>query len=50
MAGHAARVGSLAWNEHIVSSGSRSGAIFHHDVRIPQHLVATLEGHTQEVM
>lgn len=49
MAGHAARVGSLAWNEHILSSGSRSGLIFHHDVRIPQHLVATLEGHTQEV-
>ena len=50
MAGHAARIGSLAWNEHVLSSGSRSGVIFHHDVRIPQHLVASLEGHTQEVI
>ena len=49
MAGHSARIGSLAWNEHILSSGSRSGLIFHHDVRVSQHLVATLEGHTQEV-
>lgn len=49
MAGHAARVGVLAWNEHIVSSGSRSGLIFHHDVRVPQHLITTLESHTQEV-
>lgn len=49
MAGHAARIGVLAWNEHVLSSGSRSGLIFHHDVRIPQHLVASLEGHTQEV-
>jgi len=49
MAGHSARVGSLAWNEHILSSGSRSGLIFHHDVRISQHLVSTLEGHSQEI-
>lgn len=49
MGGHAARVGVLAWNEHVLTSGSRSGLIFHHDVRIPQHLVANLEAHTQEV-
>lgn len=49
MAGHSARVGSLAWNEHVLSSGSRTGLIFHHDVRLPQHHVSTLEGHTQEV-
>ena len=49
MAGHSARVGSLAWNEHLLSSGSRSGLVFHHDVRVSQHHVATLEGHTQEV-
>eukprot|EP00003_Mantamonas_plastica_P013672 TRINITY_DN2382_c0_g1_i1.p1 TRINITY_DN2382_c0_g1~~TRINITY_DN2382_c0_g1_i1.p1 ORF type:complete len:571 (+),score=138.23 TRINITY_DN2382_c0_g1_i1:80-1714(+) len=49
MSGHMARVSSLAWNEHILSSGSRDSMIFHHDVRESQHHVATLEGHTQEV-
>nr|AJR33117.1 cell division cycle 20 [Artemia sinica] len=49
MAGHNARVGCLSWNEHILSSGSRSGNIHHHDVRVANHHVATLSGHTQEV-
>lgn len=49
MNGHAARVGSLAWNRHILSSGSRDSTIVHHDVRAQQHVVATLEGHQQEV-
>lgn len=30
-------------------SGSRSGLIHHHDVRIADHHLATLRGHTQEV-
>jgi len=49
MKGHAARVGALAWNQHILSSGSRDASIFHHDVRAPNHHVATLLGHQQEV-
>jgi cell division cycle protein 20 (cofactor of APC complex) len=49
MKGHAARVGALSWNKQILSSGSRDGKIMNHDVRIPQHLVSTLSGHTQEV-
>lgn len=49
MDGHSARVGSLAWNSYIVSSGSRDGSIIHHDVRIQNHCVSTLNGHTQEV-
>ncbi|XP_013409650.1 cell division cycle protein 20 homolog [Lingula anatina] len=49
MTGHAARVGALSWNSYILSSGSRSGAIHHHDVRVPHHHIATLLGHTQEV-
>ncbi|KAI8770414.1 cell division cycle protein 20 [Biomphalaria glabrata] len=49
MTGHAARVGSMSWNAHILSSGSRTGAIHHHDVRIANHQVALLENHTQEV-
>lgn len=46
---HAARVGSLCWNDHILSSGSRDGFIHHHDVRIAEHLVRSNQGHTQEV-
>ncbi|ELU14875.1 hypothetical protein CAPTEDRAFT_68282, partial [Capitella teleta] len=49
MTGHAGRVGSLAWNSHILTSGARSGKIHHHDVRSAQHLVSALDGHTQEV-
>ncbi|XP_041474735.1 cell division cycle protein 20 homolog [Lytechinus variegatus] len=49
MQGHAARVGSLSWNSYILSSGSRSGNIHHHDVRVAQFHVGTLAGHTQEV-
>lgn len=49
MDGHGARVGTLAWNAYIVSSGSRDGVIIHHDVRQRDHKVGTLTGHTQEV-
>ena len=49
MDGHAARVGSLAWNGHILTSGSRDTTIIHHDVRIQHHIVTTLRQHTQEV-
>lgn len=49
MKGHSARVGALDWNAHILSSGSRDASIFNHDVRIRDHHVATLAGHTQEV-
>lgn len=48
-AGHSARVGCLAWNSHILSTGSRDSSIFNHDVRIAQHHVGTLSGHQQEV-
>ncbi|CAG07664.1 unnamed protein product, partial [Tetraodon nigroviridis] len=49
MASHTARVGSLSWNDHILSSGSRSGHIHHHDVRVAEHHICTLAGHSQEV-
>ncbi|KAL8618877.1 hypothetical protein ACOMHN_000884 [Nucella lapillus] len=49
MSGHSARVGSLDWNSHILTSGSRSGSIHHHDVRVASHQVATLTHHSQEV-
>ncbi|XP_074657841.1 cell division cycle protein 20 homolog [Tubulanus polymorphus] len=49
MASHSARVGSLSWNAHILSSGSRTGKIHHHDVRVQDHHIGTLTSHTQEV-
>uniref|UniRef100_A0A0B7A671 CDC20/Fizzy WD40 domain-containing protein n=2 Tax=Arion vulgaris TaxID=1028688 RepID=A0A0B7A671_9EUPU len=49
MNGHSARVGALAWNSYILSSGCRTGSIHHHDVRVAEHQVGTLQGHSQEV-
>ena len=49
MDGHSDRVGSLSWNRHILSSGSRDTTIVNHDVRVARHNVATLSAHGQEV-
>lgn len=49
MTGHDMRAGSLAWNEHILSSGSRDRTILHRDVRIPEHYIKRLTGHKQEI-
>jgi cell division cycle protein 20 (cofactor of APC complex) len=49
MRGHSSRVSVLSWDKHIVSSGSRTGNIFHHDVRVSQHKTAELHGHSGEV-
>lgn len=49
MEGHAARVSCLSWNSYILSSGSRSGNIHNHDVRVADHHVGTLSSHSQEV-
>jgi len=49
MKGHMGRVGALAWNNHILSSASRDSSIINHDVRMQEHAVATMRGHTQEV-
>mmetsp|Transcript_9698 Transcript_9698/g.14014 ORF Transcript_9698/g.14014 Transcript_9698/m.14014 type:complete len:733 (+) Transcript_9698:133-2331(+) len=47
--GHTSRIGSLAWNQNWLSTGSRDSSILQHDVRAPQNVVATYIGHTQEV-
>ncbi|KAI8601653.1 quinon protein alcohol dehydrogenase-like superfamily [Dissophora ornata] len=49
MTGHMARVGVLAWDKHILSSGCRDGSIWNHDVRVQNHKVAELSNHTNEV-
>lgn len=45
MGGHSARVSALDWNSYTLTSGSKSGAIFHHDVRVAEHHVGTMDGH-----
>ncbi|KAL0206324.1 hypothetical protein P9112_001631 [Eukaryota sp. TZLM1-RC] len=47
--GHAARVSALSWNNHVLSSGSRDCSILNHDVRVAQHVTATLKYHQGEV-
>ena len=49
MHSHTSRVGVMSWNKHILSTGSRSGEIINHDVRIADHKVASLMSHTSEV-
>ena len=49
MSGHSARVGALAWNDAILSSGSHDKLIHHRDVRVPEHYIATLASHKEEV-
>lgn len=43
------RVGVHRWKDHLITSGSRSGKIHHHDVRLSKHIVTTMNSHTAEV-
>jgi cell division cycle protein 20 (cofactor of APC complex) len=49
MGGHNARIPSLSWHGHVLSSGCRDGSIHHHDVRVAKHKVMELMGHSAEV-
>ncbi|KAI8581912.1 hypothetical protein K450DRAFT_229866 [Umbelopsis ramanniana AG] len=49
MNGHTSRVGSLAWNNQVLTSGGRDRVIFHRDVRVPAQYFRKLDAHTQEV-
>ena len=46
---HDSRVGSLAWNNNILTTGGMDGKIVNNDVRIRNHIVQTYQGHQQEV-
>ncbi|KAJ6968923.1 cell division cycle 20.2, cofactor of APC complex isoform X1 [Populus alba] len=46
---HRSRVGSMAWNNHILTTGGMDGKIINNDVRIRSHIVETYRGHQQEV-
>ncbi|KMT15605.1 hypothetical protein BVRB_3g059510 [Beta vulgaris subsp. vulgaris] len=47
--GHQARIGSLAWNNHILTSGSVDSSIINNDVRVRGHVIETYRGHRLEV-
>ena len=46
---HELRVGSLAWNNSILTTGGMDGKIVNNDVRIRNNVVQTYHGHEQEV-
>jgi cell division cycle 20-like protein 1 (cofactor of APC complex) len=49
MTGHRGRVGTMAWNGFVLSTGSRDHHILHRDVRQQTHFMSRLQGHRQEV-
>lgn len=49
MLGHRQRVGTQAWNSHMLSSGSRDKSILLRDVRVAEPYVEKLSGHKSEV-
>jgi len=49
MTGHRGRVGTMAWNGYVLSTGSRDHHILHRDVRQSAHYMSRLQGHRQEV-
>ncbi|KAL0923768.1 hypothetical protein M5K25_007840 [Dendrobium thyrsiflorum] len=46
---HRSRVGTLAWNNNILTTGGMDGKIVNNDVRLRNHEVNTYRGHQQEV-
>ena len=49
MTGHRGRVGTMAWNSHLLSSGSRDRNILQRDIRAPEDFQQKLLGHRSEV-
>eukprot|EP01035_Chromulina_nebulosa_P016964 gene16964-22459_t len=49
MSGHSGRVGSLSWNGHIISSGSRDSTIINNDHRQNRSIISRYTAHLQEV-
>jgi WD40 repeat protein len=45
--GHSSRVGALAWNSHLLTSGGRDNLVINHDVRIQNHIVGKMAGNAK---
>lgn len=47
---HQTRIASQSWHQHILTSGSRMGNIYHSDVRVASHIISKLENsHLAEI-
>ncbi|EXC21080.1 Anaphase-promoting complex subunit cdc20 [Morus notabilis] len=46
---HKKRVATIAWNGHILTSGSQDKSIINHDVRAASNVVCRVEAHADEV-
>jgi len=49
MDSHSGRICALAWNQSILTSGSKDTTIQHHDIRIRHHLVGISTNHFGEI-
>jgi cell division cycle protein 20 (cofactor of APC complex) len=49
LTGHTARVGSLSWNNHILTSGSMDSTILNFDLRTPSPILSQFSNHEGEV-
>eukprot|EP01024_Parvocaulis_polyphysoides_P037739 TRINITY_DN3368_c0_g4_i1.p1 TRINITY_DN3368_c0_g4~~TRINITY_DN3368_c0_g4_i1.p1 ORF type:complete len:511 (+),score=39.22 TRINITY_DN3368_c0_g4_i1:73-1533(+) len=49
MPGHSARVGCMAWNSRILSTGSRDRSILHRDIRAPGNFTIKCQQHRSEI-
>lgn len=47
--GHSNRVGSIAWNSTVISTGSRDKTILNRDIRTNSPFISKLQGHKQEI-
>ena len=43
------RVPALCWNKHVLTAGSKTGVLQHSDVRAREHVVASVQAHSQEI-
>jgi len=47
--GDQARVGSLSWNNYILTTGGMDGRIVNNDARVRHHIGESYRGHRQEI-
>lgn len=48
MSNHSSRIGTLSWNQYLITSGSRDGNIIHHDLRTGS-ICSKVYAHRQEI-
>lgn len=46
---HRASVSAQSWNSYLLSTGGADRVILHRDMRVPEHSVTRLQGHTSQI-